>query len=116
MKVCWKAVCCTVVMFASAQISNLWAQDGASQSSVLHIAESQTTSQPSTSQSGFPTFLAMYRVLDSAKSPASMLALKGTISLKNYDPTFSEVLWLLVYWQGECPMHDITLSKAAGIL
>jgi hypothetical protein len=22
----------------------------------------------------------------------------------------------LVYWHGECPVHDITLSKAAGIL
>ena len=37
-------------------------------------------------------------------------------SLKNFDPTFSEVLWLLVYWQGECPAHDIDLNQAAGIL
>jgi|SRR6516165_451206 hypothetical protein len=24
--------------------------------------------------------------------------------------------WLLVYWQGQCPAHDIALSHAAGIL
>jgi hypothetical protein len=58
----------------------------------------------------------MYQVLDGAKAPANMLALKGTLSLKNYDPTFSEVLWILAYWQGECPAHDITLSKGAGFL
>jgi hypothetical protein len=116
MKGCWRVVCCTVVMFVGVGMSNLWAQDSASQPSVLHIAQSQTTSQPSTSQHGFPTFLAMYHVLDGAKSAAELLSLTGTISLKNFDPRFSEVLWLLVYWQGECPVHDITLSKAAGIL
>src|SRR5215469_5332646 len=116
MKVSWTAVCCTVVMFVGVGVSNLWAQDGASQQLVLHIAQSQTTSQPSTSKQGFPTFLAMYHVLDGAKSPAELLALTGTLSVKNFDPRFSEVLWLLVYWQGECPTHDITLSEAAGVL
>lgn len=116
MKVCWRVVCCTLVMFAGVGISNLWAQDSASQASVLHIAQSQTTSQPSTSKQGFPTFLAMYHVLDGAKSPAELLGLTGTISLKNFDPRFSETLWLLVYWQGECPAHDITLSQAAGVI
>lgn len=114
MKASWFVVCCTVVMFVGAGISNLDAQTGASQPSILHIVQTQTTSQPS--QDGFPTFLAMYHVLDSAKSPASMLALKGTLSLKNDDPTFSEVLWVLAYWQGECPKHDINLSKVAGFL
>jgi hypothetical protein len=99
-------------MLAGLGLSHLWAQDGASQPSVLHIQQSQTTSQGS--QKGFPTFLAMYSVLDGAKSQAEALSLNGTISLKNYDPTFSEVLWLLVYWQGECPAHDINLTKAAG--
>ncbi len=115
MKTKWK----TVVLLAIFMLThygecNLWAQDGASQTSVLHIQQSQTTSQGS--QKGWPTFLAMYHVLDGAKSSANMSALKGTLSLKNYDPTFSEVLWLLVYWQGECPVHDITLTQAAGIL
>lgn len=114
MKACWRVVGCAVVIFVGMGISKLWAQAGASQASVLHIQQSQTTSQGS--QNGWPTFLAMYHVLDGAKSPANMLALKGTLSLKNYDPTFSEVLWLLVYWQGECPAHDINLTQAAGTL
>lgn len=92
--------------------SELWGQDDAAAAAVLHIQQSQTTSQGS--QNGFPTFLAMYHVLDGAKSQAEVLSLNGTISLKNFDPTFSEVLWLLVYWQGECPAHDINLTKAAG--
>ncbi len=58
----------------------------------------------------------MYHVLDGAKSPVDALSLAGTISLKNFDPKFSEVLWLLVYWQGECPAHDLSLSKAAGFI
>ena len=116
MKACWRVVCCTIVMLVGVGISNLWAQDGGSRPFVLHIAQSQTTSQPSTSQAGFPTFLAMYHVLDGANSPAELLGLTGSISIKNFDPRFSEVLWLLVYWQGECPAHDITLSKAAGVL
>ena len=115
MKGCWRAVCCTVVMFVGVGISNVWAQGGASQSSVLHITQSKTISE-TTSLHGFPTFLATYQVLDGADSPANMLALKGTLSLKNYVPTFSEVLWALVYWQGDCPAHDITLSKVAGFL
>ena len=93
---------------------NLWGQEDAVKPSVLHILQSQTVSHGS--QNGFPTFLAMYHVLDGATSSANISALKGTLSLKNYDPTFSEVLWLLVYWQGECPVRDITLSQAAGIL
>jgi len=44
-----------------------------------------------------------------------MLALQGTLSLKNYDPTFSEVVWLLVYWVRECPVRDITLSKLLAV-
>ena len=114
MKFCRSAVCCAMFMFVVMGISNVCAQDGSSQPSVLHIQQTQTVSGGS--QHGFPTFLAMYRVLNGAKSPTNVLALKGTLSLTNDYPTFSEVLWLLVYWQGECPVHDITLSKAAGTL
>jgi hypothetical protein len=114
MKAYWRAVFYTIFMFASLGMSDLLAQENAPEPSVLHIQQTQTTSQGS--QNGFPTFLAMYHVLDNAKSPADLLALQGTLSLKNYDATFSEVLWLLVYWQGECPVHDIALSQAAGIL
>ena len=106
------AICCAIFMLAGLRVSDLWAQDAASQSSVLHIQQTQTTSQGS--QKGWPTFLAMYHVLDGAKSQAEVQSLTGAITLKNYDPTFSEVLWLLVYWQGECPAHDINLTKAAG--
>lgn len=107
-------VCAAVLMLTTLGGRSLWAQAEGASASVLHIQQSQTTSQ--SSQNGWPTFLAMYHVLNGAKSQAEVLSLSGSISLKNYDPTFSEVLWLLVYWQGECPEHDITLSQAAGVL
>jgi hypothetical protein len=111
----WKMVVRTAVFILVNQgMFHLWAQENVENASMLHIQQTQTTSQGS--QNGFPTYLAMYHVLDGAKSQVNMLALTGTLSLKNYDPTFSEILWLLVYWQGECPAHDITLSQAAGIL
>ena len=75
--------------------------------SVLHIHPSVTTSQ-----NNFPKFLYMYHVLDGAKSSAEAQALTGTISLENHSPNFSEVLWVLVYWQGTCPAHDINLTNA----
>lgn len=103
--------CVAFFILTSLGASELSAQASAAQPSVLHIQQSQTTSNPK-----FPTFLATYRVLNGAKSPAEALSLTGTLSVKNYDPTFSEVLWDLVYWQGECPTHDIDLSKVAGIL
>jgi hypothetical protein len=111
MKACWRIICCAIFTFAGLGLADLWAQENAAEPSVLHIQQSTTTSQPLS-----PTFLAMYQVLDGAKSPAEALALTGTISLKNFDPAFSQVLWLLVYWQGECPAHDINLSRAAGFL
>lgn len=107
MKASWK-VLCSVVLFFGCEIS-LMAQSGASQPLVLHMAQSQTTAH-------MPTYLATYRVLNSAQSQVNLLALKGTLTLNNSDPTFSEVLWLLVYWQGACPAHDITLSTIAGVL
>ena len=115
MKTRWKmAVLTAFFVLINCRENDLWAQDAVSQPSVLHIQQTQTTSQGS--QNGFPTFLAMYHVLGGASSSANVSALTGTLSLKNYGPTFSEVLWLLVYWQGECPVHDITLSQSAGVL
>jgi hypothetical protein len=117
MKAYGRAVsCAAILMVACLGISDLRAQESAAGSSVLHMEQSTTTSVPSTSPTGFPTFLGMYHVLDGAKSPVEALSLTGTISLKNFDPKFSEVLWVLVYWQGECPAHDLSLSKAAGIV
>ena len=110
MKARWSAVLCASFIIAGLGTSNLQAQESTIAASVLHIQQTQTTSQGS--QNGFPTYLVMYHVLDGAKSPAEVLALMGTISLKNYDPTFSEVLWILAYWQGKCPAHDINLSEA----
>jgi hypothetical protein len=103
-----------VLMLAGLGTCELWGQGTVVKPSILDIEQTRTTSEGS--QNGFPTFLAMYHVLDGAKSSVDMVALNGTLSLKNYDPTFGEVLWVLVYWQGECPAHDITLSQAAGIL
>jgi hypothetical protein len=115
MKLYARVVFCAVFIFAGLGASSLQAQeDDPSEPSVLHIQQSQTTSQGS--QNGFPTFLAMYHVLDGAKSPAELVGLRGTLSLKNFDPRFSEVLWVLVYWRGECPAHDINLSTVAGVL
>lgn len=114
MKAHWKvAFCAAIFMLAGLGVPTSWAQGTGVQPAVLHIRQTQTVSQGS--QNGFPTFLAMYHVLDSGKSPAEALSLTGTLSLKNYDPTFSEVLWDLVYWQGKCPTHDLSLSGATII-
>jgi hypothetical protein len=111
MKVQWSAVCCGLFVFAGLGRSDLQAQEGATQPAILHIQQSTTTARPN-----FPTFLGMYHVLNGANSPAQASALRGTLSLKNYDPTFSEVLFLIVYWQGTCPADDINLTQAAGII
>jgi hypothetical protein len=86
---------------------DLWGQENAGTASVLHIRHSVTTSKP-----GFPQFLYMYHVLDGAKSAAAAQALTGTISLENYSSNFSEVLWLLAYWEGKCPVADKSLRGA----
>ena len=104
---------CVLFTFTGLGISNLQAQESVIAPSVLHIHQSQTTAPPTTS---VPTFLATYHVLDGAKSPTNVLSLQGTLSLKNESPNFSQVLWTLVYWQGECPTHDIDLKKIAGFL
>lgn len=86
---------------------NSWGQEYHRQPSVLHIERSV-----STSKTGFPQFLYMYHELEGAKSLAGARALTGIISLENYSPNFSEVLWLLAYWEGRCPVNDQTLAGA----
>ncbi len=108
MSVYWKTVILAVVLISIGWGScDLWAQESAGQPSILHIQHSVTTSK-----TGFPQFLYMYQVLDGAKSTAEARALKGTISLENYSSNFSEVLWLLAYWQGKCPVDDQSLAGA----
>jgi hypothetical protein len=85
----------------------VWAQENTATSSVLHIQRSVTTAQ-----TGFPQFLYMYHLLDGAKSPAAAQSITGKISLQNYSSNFSEVLWLVVYWHGQCPENDQTLTGA----
>lgn len=114
MKAHWSAVVCALFLFASPGMSDLYAQESASQSSVLHIVQTQTVAPPTTGQ--IPTFLTTYHVLDGATSPTNLLALKGTLSMNDNSQNFSQVLWVLVYWRGECPVHDINLKKIAGYL
>jgi hypothetical protein len=80
---------------------------GESNHRVLHIRHTETTSEV-----GFPQHMFMYHVLGGDDSHGAMLALKGTIALRNHGSEFSEVLWLLAYWQGECPANDPSLSGA----
>jgi len=98
-------------MFAGRGMSDLRAQESAPEPPVLHMQQSTTTAAHN-----FPPFLTMYHVLDGARSPAEALSLTGTISLKNFDPTFSEELFVLAYWQGECPAHDINLTQVTEII
>ena len=111
MKAHWRVVSCAIILVAGLGMSHLQAQENPPKPSVLHMQQSETTSQPN-----FPTYLGMYHVLGGAKSPVEALSLTGTMSLKNFDPTFSEVLFLIVYWQGSCPADDINLTQAAGII
>jgi hypothetical protein len=108
MSACWRMVVLAAVLIPVGWGKcDLWGQENTGQPSVLHIQHSETVSK-----TGFPQFLFMYRVLDGAQSPAEAMALTGTISLKNFSPNFSEVLWLLAYWQGKCPVDDHSLSGA----
>ncbi len=104
----WRMIILAAVLFPVGRAAcDLWAQQGAANPSILHIQHSVTTSK-----TGFPQFLYMYHLLDGAKSAAEAQALIGTISLENYSPNFSEVLWLLAYWQGQCPVNDQSLKGA----
>jgi len=96
-----------IFFLLSGGMCDLRSQENAGDPSVLHFRHSVTTSQ-----TGFPQFLYMYHVLDGAKSAAEGRALRGNISLENHSPNFSEVLWVLAYWEGTCPVNDQSLSGA----
>jgi hypothetical protein len=102
-----KVILAAILFLVGLGNRDLWGQENAEMASVLHIQQSVTTSKP-----GFPQFLYMYRVLDGAKSAASAQALSGNISLENSSANFSEVLWLLAYWEGKCPKNDQSLKGA----
>lgn len=74
---------------------------------VLEIRHSFTTAQI-----GFPQSLFMYHLLDGVESRGAVRALKGTLSLDNHGAEFSEVLWVLAYWKGQCPPDDQSLTGA----
>jgi hypothetical protein len=103
-----KVILAAILFLAVSGNCNVWAQENAETPSVLHIQHTVTTSK-----TGFPQFLYMYKVLDGAKSAASAEALTGDISLENYSSNFSEVLWLIAYWQGKCPVNDQSLTGAS---
>ena len=114
MKMYCKSVALALILILSGgRACNVWAQDddwrgyAASDHHVLHIQHTETTAQI-----GFPQFLFMYHVLDGANSNAEVRGLKGTISLRNHSSEFSEVLWVLAYWKGECPVDDQNLTRA----
>jgi hypothetical protein len=96
----------TILFLVAVGTVSLRAQQSQSES-VLHIQHSVTTSKP-----GFPQYLYMYHVLDGAQSQLQALSLSGNISLDNHSPNFSEVLWLIAYWQGKCPVDDQQLTGA----
>jgi hypothetical protein len=102
-----KAILAAILFLMGLGSSDLWGQNNAETPSVLHIQQSVTTSK-----TGFPQFLFMYQVLDGAKSVASAQALTGNISIENSSLNFSEVLWLLAYWEGKCPVNDRDLNGA----
>ncbi len=96
----------SVLIFALTLVSfTVQAQENSS--AVLQIQQSVTTAAPN-----FPQFVFPYRVLDGVRSSAEARALSGTISLKNFSPNFSEVLWVLVYWRGQCPGPNGSLDNA----
>ena len=82
------------------------------QQNVLQLSLPRIQHSVTTSKTGFPQSLYMYHSLDGANSPAEIHALSGTISLKNHSSNFSEVLWTLAYWKGECPENDVNLKGA----
>ena len=106
------AMLAIVVILVAAGVPRnpLWAQETSAGTSVLHIQQSVTTGQ-----TGFPQFIYNYHLLDGAQSTLGAQALTGTISLANDSANFSEVLWLLVYWPGTCPVADQGLAGASFI-
>ncbi len=99
-----------VAVLATAGCGKSAQQETALATALPHIQHSVTTSH-----TGFPQSFYMYQMLDGAKSPVDLQALSGTISLENHEANFSEVLWSLVYWQGDCPADDQNLTHATII-
>lgn len=101
-----------ILSLANCGAGRAWSQSASL--SILRMRQSDTTSKP-----GFPKYLSLYRVLDGAQSPARAHALRGTISVRNHTPYYSEVLWQLVYWKRNCPPPGLslhpTLAGAASI-
>ena len=107
----WQILAVAVMLIGvGAPAPLLYAQQLPSTASVLHIQRSVTTGL-----TGFPQFIYTYHLLDGAESNLGAETLTGTISLTNNSPNFSEVLWLLVYWPGTCPVADQGLAGAAYI-
>lgn len=100
-------VCVAAFILFSGGTCALAGQENSDHPLVLHIQRSVTTSK-----TGFPQYLYMYHLPDGANSFAEAQALTGTISLKNHTSNFSEVLWLLAYWKGSCPVNDQSLWGA----
>lgn len=107
----WKSVAFSIALLLTCATCSFGEPAPAPSPSTIHIQQTQTTAQP-----GFPAYLGMYQVLDGASSSAELLSLDGTLSLKNFDPKFSEVLFLIVYWRGSCPANDVNLTQASGII
>jgi hypothetical protein len=108
MSINWRMLILAAVLIPAGGGSyDLWAQQNPGHPLVLHIQHSVTTSQ-----TYFPQYIYTYEVLDGGNSTAVARALTGNISLTNDSPDFSEVLWLLAYWQGDCTVQDQTLAGA----
>lgn len=103
-----KSLILAATLLAIAAPNPLLAQESSSNSSsVLHIQQSATTYV-----TGFPQYIYTYHLANGAQSVLSAQALKGTISIANNSANFSEVLWLLVYWPGSCPVAGQELAGA----
>jgi hypothetical protein len=97
-----------IILFVTGALQNAArAQQASGNTSVLHIQQSVTTHL-----TGFPQFIYTYHLLNGAESILGAQAVKGTISIANNSANFSEVLWLLVYWPGSCPVDDQGLAGA----
>jgi hypothetical protein len=102
-----KVILAAILVVAGLRNGDLWGQETAQTPSVLRIQNSVTTSK-----TGFPQYLTMYKVLDGTNSTAAVQALTGNISIENSSSNFSEVLWLVAYWEGQCPVNDRSLRGA----
>ena len=110
MRAHWRMVFCRAAIFIliSLGIGDVFGQENPKSPAVLHIQHAVNVSQP-----GFPQFAYVHQVLAGVRSSLRVRALTGTISLDNSSQNFSEVLWLLAYWEGSCPLQvDQNLTGA----